>query len=66
VTNNLNTQSDAASGGGKSDLEKDLKKLTLKELKIYKSVLASFPATSHESAYNVAIQGGVKFQFYPK
>jgi len=36
--------------------------LTREEKKIYDSVMESFPATSHEAAYNVAIQGGVRFQ----
>jgi hypothetical protein len=42
-----------------------LKLLTQSERKIYDSVLKSFPATSKESAYDAAIQGGVKFQFIP-
>lgn len=42
------------------------KKLTAEEQKIYNSVMANFPATSHESALDVAIQGGIKFQFIPK
>lgn len=38
-------------------------KLTPSEQRIYNSVMANFPATSHESALNVALQGGIKFQF---
>jgi hypothetical protein len=30
---------------------------------IYDSVMESFPKTSHDSAYNIAIQGGVRWQF---
>lgn len=41
------------------------KKLTAKEKKIFDSVMRSFPATSFESALNVAWQGGVKFDFIP-
>lgn len=40
-------------------------KLTPQEQKIYDSVMANFPATSHESAINIALQGGVKYQFIP-
>lgn len=40
-------------------------KLTAKEKKIFDALLLAFPATDPESAYNVAIQGGVKFQFIP-
>jgi hypothetical protein len=46
--------------------EKDLKILSKKERKIYDSVINRFPATSHEYAFDVAIQGGVKFDFIPK
>ena len=41
-------------------------RLTKSEKKIYDSVMASFPATAHESAMDIAIQGGVNFQFIPK
>ena len=40
--------------------------LTKKEKKIYDSVMKNFPASSPDSAYNVAIQGGIKFQFVSK
>lgn len=40
--------------------------LTKEEKKIYDSVMANFPATSHESALNIALQGGIKFQFTSK
>ena len=43
----------------------DLLKLDNSELKVYNSVMDHFPATSHGTAYNAAVQGGVKFQFYP-
>lgn len=41
------------------------KKLTAKEKKIFDSVISSFPATSFESALDVAWRGGVKFDFIP-
>lgn len=41
-------------------------KLTKAEKKIYFAILSAFPATSKESAYNHAINGGVKFHFIPK
>jgi DNA-binding MurR/RpiR family transcriptional regulator len=41
-------------------------RLTKSEKKIYDSVMASFPATAHESAIDIAIQGGVNWQFYPR
>lgn len=41
-------------------------KLNADEQKIYDSIMRSFPATSPDSAYNYAIQGGVKFDFIPK
>lgn len=41
------------------------KQLTKKEKKIYDSVMANFPASSHESALNIALQGGIKFNFIP-
>jgi hypothetical protein len=40
--------------------------LTKAEKKTYKSVMDSFPKTSHESAIDIAIQGGVNFQFITK
>ena len=40
-------------------------KLTKAEQKIYDSVTANFPATKHEYALDVALQGGVRFQFIP-
>jgi hypothetical protein len=45
---------------------KELKSLTKDEKKIYDSVIRNFPATSPDSAYNIAIQGGVSFQFIQK
>lgn len=41
-------------------------RLTKKQLKIYNSVLANFPATSRDTALEIAIQGGVKFDFKNK
>ena len=40
--------------------------LTTKEKKIYDSVMSNFPATSHMSAMNAVLQGGVKFDFICK
>jgi hypothetical protein len=36
------------------------------EKKIYDSIMIAFPATSHESALDKALQGGVNWQFYPR
>ena len=44
----------------------EYKKLTTDEKKIFDSVMISFPATSFESALDVAWQGGVKFNYCPK
>jgi DNA-binding MurR/RpiR family transcriptional regulator len=49
-----------------TSIQADLKRLTKKEKKIYYSIKQSFPATSHESAMDVALQGGVKWQFISK
>jgi len=43
----------------------DLRRLTKEERKIYHAVLRAFPATDPACAYNVAVQGGIKFQFIP-
>ena len=40
--------------------------LTEKEQKIYNSIMSHFPNTSHDSAYDKAIQGGVNYQFICK
>ena len=40
--------------------------LTNKERKIYDSVMSNFPATAHDSAIDVAWQGGAKWDFIPK
>lgn len=40
--------------------------MTAEEQKIYDSIIRSFPSTTPESAYNVAIQGGINFQFTSK
>lgn len=47
-------------------IKADLKRLTEKELKIYRSVMQHFPASSHDSAYDAAIQGGCNWQFISK
>ena len=41
-------------------------KLSDSEKRIYDSIMASFPNTSHESACDKAIEGGVNFQFICK
>ena len=41
-------------------------KLTKTEKKIYDSIMRNFPSTKHESALDVALQGGVRFQFIYK
>ncbi len=40
--------------------------LTRAEKKIYDSVMQRFPATHPESAYDIAIQNGIQFQFICK
>ena len=40
--------------------------LTKEEKRIYDSIMKSFPNTHPDSAFNVAIQGGVKFQYISK
>lgn len=46
--------------------KKKYESLTKKQKRIYDSVMDNFPASSHETALNIAIQGGIKFQFIPK
>jgi len=41
-------------------------KMTKAEKKIFDAIMRTFPATHPESAYNIAIQGGIKFQFISK
>jgi hypothetical protein len=41
-------------------------RLTKAEKKIYDAIMVTFPATSHESALDKALQGGVNWQFYPR
>lgn len=41
-------------------------RLTKAEKKIYNAIMTAFPATSHESALDKALQGGVNWQFYPR
>ncbi len=41
-------------------------KLTKTEQKIYDSVMDNFPATKHEHALAVALEGGVNYQFQSK
>lgn len=45
--------------------QEEYNSLSAAEKKIYESVISHFPATSHDSAMNVALQGGVKFDFIP-
>ena len=45
--------------------KKEYNSLTEEEKKIYNSLKLYFPATKHISAMDAALQGGVKFQFYP-
>ena len=46
------------------DLISNVNKMTPDEQKIFDAVMISFPATSFETAYNVAIQNGANFQIY--
>jgi len=41
-------------------------KTIIKKNTIYNSVMQHFPATSKETAIDIAIQGGANFQFYNK
>lgn len=41
-------------------------KLTKEEQKIYDAVMRDFPATKHESALDIALRGGVNWQFIPR
>ena len=41
------------------------KRLTASERKIYDAVMTAFPATHPDSAYDVAVQGGVRWNFIP-
>jgi hypothetical protein len=41
-------------------------RLTKHEKKIYDAIMTAFPATSHESALDKALQGGINWQFYPR
>lgn len=47
------------------DRKVGIAKLAKSEKRIYDAVLKAFPATRPETAYNVAIQGGIRFQFIP-
>lgn len=46
--------------------ESDYQSLSTDEKRIYDSLMRSFPATSPDSTFNHAIQGGIKFQFIQK
>lgn len=46
--------------------KKQYDELTTEEKKIYDSVMSNFPSTQHESAIDVAWQGGVNYNFIPK
>jgi hypothetical protein len=41
------------------------KGLTISERKIYDAVMSAFPATHPDSAYDIAVQGGVRWDFKP-
>lgn len=43
-----------------------MKKLNKKQQKIYDAIIANFPATKHISALEIALQGGINFQFISK
>jgi hypothetical protein len=47
----------------KTTQEEEYESLTEQEKKIYGSIMQSFPSTKHESAYDIAIQGGVRWNF---
>lgn len=59
---NLKTESNNAN----ALLFNSKKRLTKSEKKIYDAIMVSFPETSHESALDIALQGGVNLQFYPR
>jgi hypothetical protein len=40
-----------------------MQQLTIEEWAIYNSILQMFPNTSHETALEAALQGGVEFNF---
>jgi len=40
--------------------------LTKEEKKIYDSIMNHFPNTAHDSAFNKALEGGVKWDFICK
>lgn len=46
--------------------KREVKKLNAVEANIYHSVLLNFPATTHDCALNVALQGGVRWNFVHK
>lgn len=52
--------------GNKLKIKKDLERLTKEERKIYDATMSHFPATSHDTAMDAALQGGIRFQFIPK
>lgn len=49
----------------KNKIDMRLKELTPEELKVYRAILKAFPATSKESAFDYALQGGVRFNYVP-
>lgn len=46
--------------------EKLYRKLRKKQRKIFDSVMDNFPKTNFTAAYDIAIVGGIKFQFICK
>ena len=49
-----------------SDVSISKIRLTKAEKKIYNAIMRAFPATTHESALDKALQGGVNWQFYQR
>jgi len=47
-------------------IDQKIEALTPAERKIFNAIMTSFPATAKESAYDHAINGGVKFQNIPR
>lgn len=60
---NKSTEQEQQATLHKTDVRRSKKRLTASEQKIYDAVMAAFPATHPDSAYNVAVQGGVRFDF---
>lgn len=50
----------------KKTLRQEAKELTKNQLKIFNSIMNNFPKTSRESAIDIALQGGIRFNFIYK